>query len=173
MKRFLMVLAASLFMAPAAHAATFVNYGSGVTNGALTYWSSLSQEPEIPGQVVVYGSNICGGAAGCSGFYPAQNMAIIHAENRSIFDFEMGHLADYKMLTWDERGMLSHIWGVYGSPWNNSFAALQQGREDGLAADFAAAYEGCAEGQTTGNLQAGDAPAITLRNTCALIRQWV
>lgn len=164
----------ALAFAATGTATTFVTRHGTTASGPDAAWASQAHEPTVLGQVQVWPASLCGGAAGCSEYYTdvQPRIAVIHAADRDIFYFEMGHLFDYEMLTWPERGLLAHVWGVYGHRWNNSFNALQQGQEDGLTADFAAVYASCAEGTKVSGLQAGEAPSITVRNTCSLIRAW-
>lgn len=121
----------------------------------------------------MFSASLCGGWFGCSSFDPGLDVAAIHADSRDTFMFEEGHLIDWEILTRAERMAFARIWGVYGKPWNNSWKAQREGREDGLTADFGAAYRACAEGQRAQGLAVGDAPPITLRNTCGLIRHWL
>lgn len=174
MKRVVLILVAlaGLVFSGAASATTFVTPKGAPAGGSWAAWAAQSAEPTVPGRVQIWPASLCGGAGGCSNYYTDVNphVAILHAEGRFTFYFEMGHLFDWELLTWAERGTLSKIWGVYGHPWNDTWAAVQAGREDGLEADFAAVYAYCAEGITTGGLQSGDAPSILMRSSCSYIR---
>lgn len=175
-RKLVLVVLAALATASTATATTFVTRSGAIAAGPYASWAATSRVPTVPGRVQIWPAALCGGAPGCSEFYDApRGPAVLHAEGRGVFYFEMGHLFDYELLAWRERGTLARVWGVYGHPWSNSFAALQSGEEDGLAADFAAAYQFCAEnGSAPGGeyVQAGLAPVIELRNTCSLIRRW-
>ena len=140
--------------------------------GIWQRWTNDAKIPTIDGRTILMDASICQGALGCSEYYPADRTAILHATNRQTLYFELGHLFDYEVLTWHDRGVLSLTWGTHGDPWNNSFSALQQGREDGLTADFAAAYQACALGENFGGLASGDAPVIQTHDTCTLIRRF-
>lgn len=150
----------------------YVNHATGRVDRRYEAWADSSREPVVSGRVQVFGAALCGGWFGCSTYDPHEGAAI-HADSRETFLFEEGHLVDWERLTRRERMAFARIWGVYGSPWNNSIGALRRGREDGLTADFGGAYRVCAEGQHAQGLAIGDAPPITLRNTCALIRRWL
>ncbi len=169
----LAVLLLGALAAPAPAGASVIVNQNGTPNPTAQAWANASQVPGVPGRVQMWPASLCGGWAGCSDWYPASGTAIMHAANRSVFYFEMGHLVDWELLTWPERGTLSHVWGVYGSPWNDSAAAIDAGREDGLEADFAAVFQACAyDVGTSGGLISGDAPAIRVRNTCSLLLAW-
>lgn len=163
------LVGAVLAFAAPAHAVLVTPQGKPV-GGMYQRWVNQSRMPTVNGAVEMMGATICQGAAGCSDYYPGARTAVLHATDRSTLYFELGHLYDFENLTWRERGRLARVWGVKGHPWRDSISALNAGREDGLEVDFAAAYEACALGKTVTGLAAGDAPAIQMRDTCALIR---
>lgn len=149
----------------------YVHHATGRLDRRYQAWADSSLEPVVSGRVEVFSARLCGGWFGCSTYNPG--VAAIHADTRSTFLFEEGHLIDWMYLTRLERMAFARIWGVYGKPWNNSMEALRHGREDGLTADFGAAYRSCAEGRSAQGLAVGNAPPINLHNTCALIRRWL
>jgi hypothetical protein len=152
----------------------YVDHATGRIDQRYQMWASSSLEPVVSGTVQVHGAGLCGGWFGCSSYDPGAGGAAIHADTRDTFLFEEGHLVDWEMLTGRDRRILAHVWGVYGKPWNNSpVLGQRRGDEDGLTADFGGAYRSCAEGDHAQGLAIGDAPVITLHNTCALIRRWL
>lgn len=185
MRRLLvLVTTVGLLAVPAsAHAAgasmtfgVYVDHATGRIDQRYQEWAESSREPVVSGRVQVFGAAFCGGWFGCSSFDDPATQGTgmgIHADSRDTFMFEEGHLVDWELLTRRERMAFARIWGVYGKPWNNDTRGDRPGREDGLTADFGAAYRACAEGQHVQGLAAGDAPPITLHNTCALIRRWL
>lgn len=168
----LLALLLALVFSASALGTIFVQHNGHPVRPVFDRWAAQSQVPLVPGVVQLWPASLCGGADGCSEYYTDTHpkAAIMHVSGRYTFYFEMGHLFDSEVLTWQTRGTLAHIWGVYGSHWNDSWKALSLGLEDGLTADFAAAYAACAEGQGFGGLQSGFAASIQMRSTCDYIR---
>jgi hypothetical protein len=159
----MMRLVATLLVTLAGHA----------VGGHWQRWVAQAHVPTPAVRVVLASSRICDipgvqASQACSGGPDPYELA---AYDRWSLYFELGHIYDMATLTSVERARLARLWGQPHARWDDSTAELDRGREDGLTVDFAAAYATCAVGRAPTGLQCGDAPPITMRNTCAVIRR--
>ena len=149
MKRYgLAVLVALLVMPASAGAVTLVTPSGQPIGGQLQAWANESHTPTISRSLpVVSQGTFCPEATGCSLGDPrfTASFAIAVTDRDSLY-FELGHQFDWQYLTVRDRRSLARFWSVPHARWWDSLESLQQGTEDGLEADFAAAYDDCAWG---------------------------
>lgn len=119
--------------------------------GAPAQWSLWAAQSQVmmPAAAIRYApESMCdGNVSGCSDPVPNSDGSWdVYATDEDSFYFEMGHISDWTMLTWPDRGFVAGKLGQAAWHWTDDNSAVQSGVEDGLEGDYAELFDLCANG---------------------------
>lgn len=181
--RWALGLLAALLCAAPAQAVELVNPDGSPVGGKWQRWANAARVPTVRGSLPFStdASDLCGGARGCSWGWPGSGTSALSvASDRDSLYFELGHIFDWRYLTRRDRRWLATFWGVPRAHWFDTERSVNAHSEDGLEADFAAAYASCAQGHGFDVIGLFASPGVpvapaihprTERGTCTFIRR--